>query len=261
MTEPAGFEDVATELVTRLGAASLRTLADRLRAEWPEQAILGGTGREFVEATRALLAARRASGVSVDQAACFLRGLAAGYTRRAAEVSVETVWSGPGSHPVPVRATAQALVELIAEASHELILMTYSARPHEHLRAALTEAVRRGVAVTVVVETLEGACGALGGAEPAAAFSAIAGVELWHWPVAQRTGRNSKMHAKLAVADRRGLLTSSANLTQSGVDHNVEAGLLVRGGTAPQRVAEHLTELKATGTLERLSVSTRGERS
>lgn len=260
MTEGGCFEEVATELVGRLGATSLRTLADRLRARWPEQAILGGTRREFVEPTRAILTARRTSGISAEQAAGFLQGLAAGYARRSTEVGVETVWSGPGSHSVPVRATAQALVDLITEASRELILMTYSARPHEALRQALTEAVGRGVAVTVVVETLQGAGGALGGAEPAAAFSAIDGIELWHWPVAQRAEPSSKMHAKLAVADRNGLLTSSANLTQSGVDRNIEAGLLVRGGTVPARVAEHLTELMVTGTLQRLASTPRGGR-
>lgn len=60
------------------------------------------------------------------------------------------------------------------------------------------------------------------------------------------------MHAKLVVADRRVLLVSSANLTQSGVDRNIEAGLLVRGGTAPQRAAEHIAELQARGVLARL---------
>ena len=37
------------------------------------------------------------------------------------------------------------------------------------------------------------------------------------------------MHAKLAVADRRVLGVTSANLTQSGVAKNIEAGLLIRG--------------------------------
>jgi phosphatidylserine/phosphatidylglycerophosphate/cardiolipin synthase-like enzyme len=60
------------------------------------------------------------------------------------------------------------------------------------------------------------------------------------------------MHAKLAVADRRVLLVSSANLTQSGVGKNIEAGLLVRGGSAPLRAAEHIAELKISGVLERL---------
>lgn len=60
------------------------------------------------------------------------------------------------------------------------------------------------------------------------------------------------MHAKVAVADRMALLVSSANLTSSGIDKNIEAGILVRGGTAPVRVAEHFTELTATGILIRL---------
>ena len=44
------------------------------------------------------------------------------------------------------------------------------------------------------------------------------------------------MHAKIAVADRMVLLVSSANLTSAGIDKNIEAGILVHGGTAPVRV-------------------------
>ena len=61
------------------------------------------------------------------------------------------------------------------------------------------------------------------------------------------------MHAKLAVADRRVLLVTSANLTQSGVGKNIEAGLLVRGGAAAQRAAEHVDALRASGELVRLN--------
>jgi len=60
------------------------------------------------------------------------------------------------------------------------------------------------------------------------------------------------MHAKLAVADRRVLFVSSANLTQSGVTKNIEAGLLVCGGPAPERAAEHIDALRASGSLVRL---------
>lgn len=138
---------------------------------------------------------------------------------------------------------------MIAGAGRELLLMTYSATPHAGICVALTSAMSRGVRVTVVVETLRGAGSALSGAEPAAAFGAIPGVQLWHWPVPQRSENGSKMHAKLAVADQRVLFVSSANLTQSGVARNIEAGLLVRGGTAPLRAAEHIAELKSTGAL------------
>ena len=60
------------------------------------------------------------------------------------------------------------------------------------------------------------------------------------------------MHAKLAVADSKVLLVSSANLTQSGIGKNIEAGLLVRGGTAPARAAEHIRAFQSSGALERL---------
>ena len=50
----------------------------------------------------------------------------------------------------------------------------------------------------------------------------------------------------------RVLLVTSANLTQSGIGKNIEAGLLVRGGAAPARATEHVRELQSTGVLERM---------
>jgi phosphatidylserine/phosphatidylglycerophosphate/cardiolipin synthase-like enzyme len=141
----------------------------------------------------------------------------------------------------------------VGEARHELLLMTYSARPHPPLTDTLQAAIGRGVAVSVVVETLQGAGSALSGDEPYHAFTGIDGIELWHWPVPRRTEPGAKMHAKLAVADRHILLITSANLTQSGVTKNIEAGLLIRGGIAPVRAAEHVDALRASGDLIRLT--------
>jgi phosphatidylserine/phosphatidylglycerophosphate/cardiolipin synthase-like enzyme len=252
------FEQAAVAAAPQLGVAALRGLAERTAAGWPDHAILAWAGHPLSAAAAPLLAARDVSPTTNAEAAAFLRGLAAAREQLASTVTVETVWSGPSTHPVPVRATAQALVEVIAHARQELLLMTYSARPHPDIRAALSDATARGVEISVVVETLHGAGSALGGAEPAAAFAGIPGVQLWHWPVTQRTEPGSKMHAKLAVADRRVLLISSANLTQSGQTKNIEAGLLVRGGHAPRRVAEHIAELKSTNVIDRLQVSSGG---
>jgi phosphatidylserine/phosphatidylglycerophosphate/cardiolipin synthase-like enzyme len=247
------FEKAAEDAVVRLGAGHLRTLADRIAAGWPDHAALQSVPVSgFAETARAVLAAQRAAGVPDAEAAAYLRGLAAGHAQQLAGVRVESVWSGPGTHAVPVRATAQVLVELVATAAHELLLMTYSAKPYQPLLDALAVAMARGVTVRVVVETLQGAGSALTGAEPAAAFASVPGIELWHWPVAQRAEDGAKMHAKIAVADRRALLVSSANLTQAGIGKNIEAGLLVRGGAAPLRAAEHIAELRAKGFLTRL---------
>jgi phosphatidylserine/phosphatidylglycerophosphate/cardiolipin synthase-like enzyme len=120
-------------------------------------------------------------------------------------------------------------------------------------RAAPATGHRRSATISEVVETLQDAGSALAGNEPYHAFTGINGIELWHWPTTRRTEPGAKMHAKLAFADRHILLITSANLTQSGVSNNIEAGLLIRGGTAPVRAAEHVDSLRASGDLIRLT--------
>lgn len=254
----SAFEEACVNAAPALGTLALRNLADRIAAGWPDDAVLGATPGELVEPVRAVLAEKRSAAIDDREAAGVVRGVAAAHDRLMSSLSVETVWSGPASHAVPVRATAQALIQVVGEATAELLMMTYSARPHPPLHDALEAAIARGVAVSVVVETLQGAGSALAGAEPAAAFAEIAGLSLWHWPVAHRAETGAKMHAKLAVADRRVLLLSSANLTHSGVARNIEAGVLVRGGAAPERAAEHIGELRSRGILQRLAVGSAG---
>jgi cardiolipin synthase A/B len=57
------------------------------------------------------------------------------------------------------------------------------------------------------------------------------------------------LHAKAVVVDGRVALVSSANLTAAALDHNMELGLLVRGGGIPRRLEEHVAELRAKGIL------------
>ncbi|WP_055481539.1 DISARM system phospholipase D-like protein DrmC [Sphaerimonospora mesophila] len=247
------FEAAAARAVERIGPAHLRTLADRIAEGGPALGIVHAVPvPDFPEVAHRVLTEQRSVRMPNQEAAFYLRGVAAGYERHRAGTTVESVWTGPATHAVPVRSTAQVLVDVAGEAVNELVLMTYSAMPYEPLLGALAGAVERGVSVMVVVETLHGAGSALGGAEPAHAFATVDGIELWHWPVGERAEQGAKMHAKLAVADHRLLLVSSANLTQSGVTRNIEAGLLVRGGTAPRRAAEHVARLRARGVLRRL---------
>lgn len=247
------LRDAAALAVDALGPTRVRMLADGVESGRSDTALRTAVPVPgYAEIARAVRAAQTDADVPDAVAAAYLRGVADGYARSADAERVEIVWSGPGTHAVPVRSTAQALVELCAGAQAELLLMTYSARPHPPVIEALVAARTRGVRVSVVVETLQGANGAIGGAEPAAAFLGVPGVELWHWPPGARTETGSKMHAKIATADRLALLVSSANLTEAGVARNIEAGLLVRGGHAPGRAAEHVDQLIATGVLARL---------
>lgn len=242
------FERGAREAAMRIDPDGLRAMAEKID-RWPTASSVRACVPGFEDEADALMAASQQDDLPWRAVAAYLRGVAA--AKEQASVQVESVWSGPTSHAVPVRSTAQVLSRLVARARHELLLMTYSAKPYQPLRDGLEAAIARGVAVRVVVETLQGAGSALAGEEPAAAFRGLR-LELWHWPVARRADDKGRMHAKIAVADRRELLVSSANLTQSGVNSNIEAGLLVHGGTAPERAAEHFDALRSTGTLERL---------
>jgi phosphatidylserine/phosphatidylglycerophosphate/cardiolipin synthase-like enzyme len=247
------FAAAVDEALVRLGPLHTGTLGLAVGQGLPPEAVVHAVPLpEWPRIARRVLDAMDAAALTAAEAGAYIRGAAAGWASHEADLQVEPVWSGPGTHEVPVRATGRVLVELAAEATRELTLMTYSAKPYEPLLKALAAAVAREVAVMVVVETLQGAGSAPAGSEPALAFASVPGVEVWHWPPGKRPEQGAKMHAKLVVADRRVLLVSSANLTQSGVGRNIEAGLLVRGGTAPPRAAEHVAELRAKGILERL---------
>jgi len=114
------LEKAGADLLRQLGPSALRTVLDHALDRWPRDAILRATpGAETL--LDALEGVDRSAGLP------YLTGLAAGYAQRAGEVSVETVWSGPASHHVPVRATAAVLADVVREARHELLLMTYSA--------------------------------------------------------------------------------------------------------------------------------------
>lgn len=244
----------AADLVARFGSGTVRVLAHRLAGGEPHDAVLAAVPVPgFAEAAAAVVTAGRARRWDDGTTAAYLLGIADGYEHQAAQVSVETVWSGPSTDAVPVRAGAQVLDDLVAHARTELLLMTYSARPRASLTAALQAAAVRGVRIDVVVETLAGAAGAIGGSEPAVAFSGVPGLRLWHWPATVRAEPGAKMHAKVAVADRSALLVTSANLTQSGASKNLEAGLLVRGGHTAVRVVEHVTQLQIDGVLVKLT--------
>ncbi|WP_030871151.1 phospholipase D-like domain-containing protein [Streptomyces sp. NRRL S-37] len=77
-------------------------------------------------------------------------------------------------------------------------------------------------------------------------------MSLWHWARDPDGRPPSRRHAKLAVADRRTLFLGSANLTESAAHRNIGAGVLVNGGEAPRRAAEHIAELQRLGVLRPL---------
>ena len=177
--------------------------------------------------------------------------------------SIEMVWSGPLTGASTFRRTDQALLELIQAAKHSIIVVTFAAYKIHNIAVALVDAAKRGVKISLILESTEESEGAV-------TFNAIAamGTELAHaatvygWPMEKRgmdpKGNRGALHVKCAVADDEAALISSANLTAHAMNLNMELGLLVRGGGLPHSLAAHMRSLIQGGVLIRITRTSTG---
>lgn len=171
--------------------------------------------------------------------------------------SLELVWTGPDSHIIPLRRTDQALIQIINEARHTLLIVSFAVYKATSIMHALAQAAQRGVNITICLETPDASEGKI-------AFDTIKALDvdiaqraqLYVWPHEQRPhspdGKHGALHAKVAVTDDKALLISSANLTEYAMTLNMEMGILIRGGELPARVEAHFAKLIQQGTLRRL---------
>jgi phosphatidylserine/phosphatidylglycerophosphate/cardiolipin synthase-like enzyme len=160
---------------------------------------------------------------------------------------VEFVWTGPRTSRVASQTTEQTFLDLINRATKRLIVLTYAAREVESIMDALELADGRGVVSIVVCETqLHG--------QPfnehiVSRLKKMSALRIYEWPERED---GSSLHAKLVVADGERALVTSANLTQAALRRNVEAGVLLEGGTVPQRIEAHVLEIIAAGEFTRI---------
>jgi len=212
------------------------------------------TGHADLHAAR-LFDAWRAHAPELPGAAVALALRAASATAGSLRVTqtVDLVWTGPTSRHVPVRHSRAALLEVIAAARNELLLISYAAFKVQAVLDAIADAASRGVTVALVLETAEDSGGTLT-VDASRAFAPVReDVSLYVWPAEQRPrlggGAAAQLHAKAAVADDTSALITSANLTGHAITANMELGLLVRGGPVPRRLRLHFRELIAVGIL------------
>jgi phosphatidylserine/phosphatidylglycerophosphate/cardiolipin synthase-like enzyme len=200
---------------------------------------------------------RKAAVVTAEAVALALRTACHSEKAHRESQSVELVWTGPGTEAHSFRRTEQAILQVLDSALRRITLVSYAVFRIPNVSEALVRAARRGLQISVIVETpdkLEGeneysTLRALGG--EVAACSAV-----YFWPKEKR-GRDDKgklgiLHVKCAVADGRWLFLSSANLTEYAFTINMELGVLVTGGDLPKRVEEHFDGLVEVGSLIQL---------
>lgn len=173
-----------------------------------------------------LLRRWHSTGETSTSLALALLAARATYMQTVAEApSVQLVWTGPISTPIPTRSTAGVLLDLINVARFEIVIVGYvltdgASVIFEHLAAAQ----RRGVKIVIIGNRLE---------QQLRVLQTI-------WPEDQQLpdlysrleipdDPLSALHAKLAIADQKQMLVTSANLTYHGLAGNIEIGLQVSG--------------------------------
>lgn len=170
------------------------------------------------------------------------------------EQHVELLWSGPSpANQIPARRIDQALYDLIANAKHEILLVTFAATKIERLTGQLLKAAQRGVYTRLILEFEQSSEGQLSyDALKAFPPALVRAVDVYHWPVEKRernnAGRPGKLHAKVAIVDDTALV-SSANLTDDAFNRNLEVGVMVKNPGFLLSIRKHVDSMIAEGTL------------
>jgi phosphatidylserine/phosphatidylglycerophosphate/cardiolipin synthase-like enzyme len=67
--------------------------------------------------------------------------------------SVELVWTGPDTEDTPFRRTEQAILQVLDAAKNRITLVSFAVYKIPNVGKALVRAAKRGVRLTVIVET------------------------------------------------------------------------------------------------------------
>jgi phosphatidylserine/phosphatidylglycerophosphate/cardiolipin synthase-like enzyme len=145
----------------------------------------------------------------------------------------------------------------VAGAKSDLIVMSFASFRIPEVEAALRRAVERGARLDLILETQEESSGRYHqfGAPAYGAIASDTRVSYYSWARAKRP-IGGVLHAKVVVADGASALITSANLTERGIDDNIEIGALIRGGSLPRRLREHILSLIDSGEFEKVGLRT-----
>lgn len=175
-------------------------------------------------------------------------------TRMRQDLSVELVWTGPNPESLPLRRTDQTLLQLIREAQHDLLIVSFAIYNIPEIVQALIAALDRGVNIRIIAETPEASDGKISfGLVTTLGAEVLRRSQLYVWLKAKRPvdeqGRYGSLHAKCAVSDRQHLFVSSANLTEYAMSLNMEMGVLIHNQSLAEQVIRQIDSLILRGNL------------
>jgi len=187
-----------------------------------------------------------------DEVSGMLLGASTARLRLERELSVELVWTGPTTRFVPTRRTEQVLLDIIASATTDLFLVSFVAYEVPSVIAALKAVVGRSVRVRMLLEASSSRGGTLNYDPANTMRGRVPQIELFSWMERPDSFVDGKVHAKVAVVDGARAFITSANLTAHALERNMEAGVLIHGGTVPRALSDHLQALIDQGIIERV---------
>jgi len=259
-----GFSDAVENLIRKVPAGWLNSACEALcglspatSAEFVLQSLPGTNNAELpflmTEVVRCAAGKMSWEALSWSISAAFTT-----YHRCQAEQHIELLWGGPApASGIPARRIDQALYDLIANARHEVLLVTFAAAQIGRLTGGLKRAAQSGVKIRLILEFEESSQGQLS-YDALKAFPAalIAAAEVYCWPIEKRernqAGRPGKLHAKVAIVDDTAIV-SSANLTDDAFNRNLEVGIMVTNSEFLLSAKTYFECLIAEGTLGQLS--------
>lgn len=194
---------------------------------------------------------RKESSISGGELAAMLRAASYVYDKTISEQLVDLVWTGPSSELVPTRKTEQVLLQVVKSAQERLFVTSFVAYKVSSIMSALEDATDRGVAVSILLERSEIDGGSVSIDGIAAMKKSLPNARVFAWDKRSDKFAGGKVHAKVAVADDKTCFISSANLTGHAMEKNMEAGVLIEGGTTPKKLHRHLEALITTKQLTR----------
>lgn len=170
------------------------------------------------------------SKVSAQELSGMLRGASCAYLKAKNEATTELIWSGPKVPISSTRRTEQALLEVIDSAESTLFVVSFVIYKVPLIFSAIKSALNRNVSVSMLLESSDQHGGSISIDAIGKIKSELPGVNLYCWNEKKPEFTEARVHAKVAIADRRKCFISSANLTGHTMDKNIEVGVLLTGG-------------------------------
>jgi cardiolipin synthase len=171
--------------------------------------------------------------------------------------SEELVWTGPDLGTIPVRRSEQVVLDLINTAESHIFIISFVLINIPEIESALRTAALKGVKVSLLLES-EDKNGTNDFRKSCVRIkSAIPQLELYIWPRENRQtmeGGFARVHAKCVIADSNRIFITSANLTSTALDKNIEMGILTRGGNLPVQASDQFNAMISQNEIIKFSV-------